>query len=42
MIKVIIIDKFGIKSEIYVRSETEKIRLVKILKKSNPNAVSIQ
>lgn len=42
MIKVTIVDKFGITSEIYVWTEKERISLIKRLKKSNPNAISIQ
>lgn len=42
MIKVTIVDKFGITSEIYVWTEKDANWLVKKLEKSNPNAISIQ
>ncbi len=42
MIKVTIIDKFNVTSEIYVWTEKDADWLVKRLKKSNPNALSIE
>lgn len=42
MIKITIIDKDGIKSEVYAKDEQERKFYLKYLKKSNPNARSIQ
>lgn len=42
MIKVTIVDKFNVTSEIYVWTQKDAEWLVKRLKKSNPNAISIE
>lgn len=42
MIKVTIIDKFNVTSEIYVWTQKDAEWLVNRLKKSNPNAISIE